>query len=66
MRIALINPPASRRYVQARDEPLQLEYLAASVRDRADVWLVDAFGLDLSTAETLDVLAEIRRRKDAA
>ncbi|EPR34286.1 Radical SAM domain protein [Alkalidesulfovibrio alkalitolerans DSM 16529] len=60
MRIALINPPASRRYVQARDEPLQLEYLAASVRDRADVWLVDAFGLDLSTAETLDVLAETK------
>lgn len=57
MKIALISPPIPRRYVRGADEPLSIEYLAAQVRDEHEVRLIDAFGRNLSAAQTLEELS---------
>lgn len=60
MRLTLVNPPVSRRYVSAVDEPLGLEYLAAACRDLVEVNILDAFGLHLDVAQCVDVIKELR------
>src|ERR1035437_6283603 len=57
LKIALISPPIPRRYVRGADEPLSIEYLAAQVRDEHEVRLIDAFGRNLSAAQTLEELS---------
>lgn len=60
MKLTLVNPPVSRRYVSAVDEPLGLEYLAAACRDLVEVNILDAFGLRLDMAQCIDVVEELR------
>lgn len=58
MRIALINPPASTRYVHSIDEPLGLEYLAAQIKAEHEVLIIDSFSQKLSVKETIELLLE--------
>jgi len=54
MRIVLVNPPLSDRYIFNRDEPLHLEYLAAQVAGAHQVRILDALGLGMSVRETVE------------
>ncbi len=56
MRVALINPPVEHRYVHGIDEPLNLEYLAAQIRDKHDVLIIDSFSNGISVKETIDLV----------
>lgn len=58
MRIALINPPASNRYVHSIDEPLGLEYLAAQIKADHEVLIIDSFSQKLSVKETIELVLE--------
>ncbi|NLD45686.1 MAG: cobalamin B12-binding domain-containing protein, partial [Clostridiaceae bacterium] len=58
MRIALINPPASNRYVHSIDEPLGLEYLAAQIKAEHEVLIIDSFSQKLSVKETIELVLE--------
>lgn len=55
MRIALINPPAISRYVHSINEPLGILYLAALLKDKYEVLLIDSFSHKLSVEETIEL-----------
>ncbi|TJX12835.1 B12-binding domain-containing radical SAM protein [Tissierella creatinini] len=55
MKIALINPPVESRYVHSIDEPLGILYLAAHLRDKHDLLIIDSFSHNLTVEETLDI-----------
>lgn len=59
MRIALVNPPVPNLYVHGIDEPLNLQYLAAQVRGRHEVLIVDSFSNRTSVEETIRILIEM-------
>ncbi len=59
MRIALINPPLFERYVNSIDEPLGILYLAASLQNNHEVYLIDSFNNLLSTEETIEIIKEL-------
>ncbi|HEY3489170.1 MAG TPA: radical SAM protein [Candidatus Deferrimicrobiaceae bacterium] len=56
MKVLLVNPPVARRYVHGIDEPLGLEYLAASIGDRHPVEILDSFARRFDVRETVDRL----------
>lgn len=58
MRIALINPPVESRYVHSIDEPLGILYLAAQLKDKHDVLIIDSFSHNLTVEETVDICLE--------
>lgn len=59
MKTVLVNPPLSHRYVHSIDEPLGILYLAAALRDKHEVYIVDSFSNMLTAEETVDILAEL-------
>lgn len=59
MKIVLVNPPLPHRYVHSIDEPLGILYLAAAIKDKHEVYLVDSFNNRLSPEETVKIIEEL-------
>jgi len=59
VKVVLVNPPLSQRYVHSIDEPLGLLYLAAAIRGRHEVYIVDGLSNLLSAAETAAIVSEL-------
>jgi len=59
VKVVLVNPPLSQRYVHSIDEPLGVLYLAAAIRDKHEVYIVDSLNNMLSTAETAEIITEL-------